>query len=419
MRELPVRAAPAPTDFWFGLPRFEWSVVLLGLCLFSFSIITYRVPLGEAGAVIGLVGLGLQRGRLRAPFPIWIYGAFVAWAALASLVSPYRGLAGDSAVEHMKVLLIMLIIVNALRTPAQVRFYLMFVLGCFVLFPVRGTLVGGDSIGGRAVWNYIYKNPNDLAMLCMLALGLALGFLFDPRSIRLVRACAAISATLLLVVILLTQSRGAFIGLIAGLAPALLLRAIKRPWRALVFVAVVAVVVDAFVPATAWERLAGVGKLTSTATIAMADPEGSAEERFEIQQVAGKIILDHPMIGVGLGAYPHANAVYAPHIGLKDTHNTYLNVAAETGIPGVLVWLGFMLWTIRFAIRSRRIAPHAELATLQEWMERALWGFMAAGLFGTYAMLTFPYLMMAVLWCSAILVGARPEAPLAAVVAKP
>ena len=57
------------------------------------------------------------------------------------------------------------------------------------------------------------------------------------------------------------------------------------------------------------------------------------------------------------------------------------------------------------AYRSRRLAAPGELAIQQAWIERALLAYLVAGMFGSYAKLTFPYLLLAVLWCSATLLA--------------
>src|SRR5437879_8090838 len=64
---------------WLGLPRFDWSLTLLGLCIFTFAIVTYRLPIAEVGIAIAAVGLVLQPRKVRVPSPVWIYGAFVLW----------------------------------------------------------------------------------------------------------------------------------------------------------------------------------------------------------------------------------------------------------------------------------------------------------------------------------------------------
>jgi O-antigen ligase len=254
-----------------------------------------------------------------------------------------------------------------------------------------------------------------LATISLLALGVALGFMFSTPSRILVRLGAGISAVLLLIVILLTQSRGAFIGLVVGMGPALFSLGWKRPGRMLISAGVLALVIGIAVPATVWERLSGIRMLASTSTLELADPEGSAAQRFAIQRVGWQIFLDNPVFGVGLGVYPEANAAYAPHLGRRDTHNTYLNLAAEVGLPGWALWCAMVWSALRYAYRSRQRAAPGELATQQAWMERALWAYFVASLFGTYVQLTFPYLMLAVLWSSANLMAApSPRTPAAA-----
>jgi O-antigen ligase len=411
IRSSPSKQELAAEDSWSGLPRFQWSLTLFGLCVFTFSVVTYRLPLGEVGAAIAAFGLVLQLGKLRAPFPVWLYGAFVLWAFISSFVSPYKDIAFPKVLESLKLLVILLIIVNALRTEGQIRFYLLFFLGCFVLFPVRGTIVGGDTVFGRAIWNYIYGNPNELASLCLITLGVALGFVYSRQPRTFVRIGAGVSAVLLLVVILLTQSRGAFIGLMAGMGPAFIWSGFKRPVLLLFSAGILTVVFSMTIPAGVWERLSGIEKMTSVATIAEADTEGSAMERYEIQKVASQIFFDNPVFGIGLGAYAEANAAYAPKLGRRDSHNTYLSLASELGLPGLVLWSALVWSVLRYAYRSRQLAGSGDLATQQAWLERALLGFLVSGIFGSYATLTFPFLMLAVLWCSATLLATPPQGP--------
>lgn len=404
----PDSSAPVPVPempvSWLGLPRFDWSLMLLGFFVFTFAIVTYYFDVAVIGIAIAAVGLFFQSERLRVPFPVWLYGAFVLWAFVASFESNYPDIARDQVLEHLKLFVLILVAVNALRMEGQLRFYLFFFLGCFVLFPIRGTLVNyfvyGNHPFGRAIWNYIYSNSNDLAALSLIVLGIALALFTSAHSRSLARLGAGISVILVLVVILLTQSRGAFIGLVIGMGPSLLKLGLKRS-RYLVPVALVGLAIVYAIPEFVWERLSGIEKLTSVQTIAEADPEGSAEQRFEIQKVAWRIFRDNPVYGVGLGAYPKVNALYAPNLGKRDTHNTYLNLAAEVGLPGLLLWLACFGAVLRYAYRRRRQAPPGVSTTQQVWIERALRGYFVAAIFGTYSALSFPYLMLAVLWCSA------------------
>jgi O-antigen ligase len=435
---------------FLNLLRFQWSLTLVGLCIFTFAIITFRFPVAQLGIALAGLGLILDRKRLKAPFLLWLYAAFLLWAFAASFTSRYQDIALDQLLEHLKLIVIMFVVINSLRTKDQLRFYLLFFLGCFVLFPLRGAFVnyvGGYNVFGRALWNYIYANPNDLAALAIIALGVALAIVFPEHRRSVVWFGATVSALLLLLLILLTQSRGAFIGLAVGMSTATIRLLLRRP-SLTVPTLLVALLLSFMTPNSVWDRLSGIGQLTSVSNIDEADHEGSAAQRFEIQKVAWQIFIDHPIFGVGMGAYKEVNARYAPFLGRKDTHNTYLNLAAEVGLPGLLLWCALFGSVMRHAYRSRQGADLSEplfsvirhayrtrsakdagsffkalmyyatlrrrnsdrvaLATQQSWIERGLASYLVAGLFGTFSALTFPYLMLAVLWCSASILSRAP-----------
>jgi O-antigen ligase len=401
MARTPPEAQLAPPDRTLGLPRFEAPLPFIAFCFYTFVVVTYFVRGADVAIAVAAIAVALRKEPLRFPAPVWIFAAYVLWGLVSASFSNFADLAYERNVEDLKLLVIMAIAINVLRTPGQVRFYAMFFVGCFVLFPVRGTLVGDDSLMGRVVWNYIYNNPNDLASLCLITLGLAFALLFARPASTLVKVAAAASAMLLTGVILLTQSRGAFIGLCVGFGIPLLLRGLRTPVRSALAVGLAAVAAAAFVPDRVWDRLSGIEKLSSTSTIAEADPEGSAEQRFELQKVGVRMMLDNPVLGVGPGAFASAFERYDPALGKKDTHNTYLNVAAEFGIPGFLLWVAFVLSVLVYAWRSRRAAVPGRESQQQLWIEAGIWAYLVAGIFGSYAKLTFPYLILAVLWCSA------------------
>ena len=385
---------------------FDWPLTVVGLYIFTLAVVTFRFPVAEVGIAIAVIGLFLQASAIRTPLFVWIYAGFVLWAFVSSFASQFPELASKEVIERIKQAVIMLVVVNALRTERQIRFYLLFFVSCFVLFPIRGAIVNyavGQNVMGRMVWNYIYDNPNDLAALCALAFGVALSLALSRGTQKIVRIGCGAAATIIFVVIMMTQSRGTFIGLLFCMAPVLLLRMAKRG-RIVLYVLIAAAGLFLILPAGVWERFGGIRQLTSTATIAMADREGSAEERWKIQKVAWRIFADHPIAGVGLGAYRNANNMYAPELGRRDTHNTYLNLAAELGLPGLLLWLTYFLSVLVYASRVRRSQGSGTLSFQQVWIERALLCLLVAAAFGTYSALTMPGLMLSVLWCCAKLV---------------
>ena len=73
----------------------------------------------------------------------------------------------------------------------------------------------------------------------------------------------------------------------------------------------------------------------------------SSGQRLEYYKNTLAIIKDHPLIGVGTGAFPKAYALQVKGTGKQETHNPhneFLNITAQIGIAGLLVLVA-MFWT--------------------------------------------------------------------------
>jgi O-antigen ligase len=69
-------------------------------------------------------------------------------------------------------------------------------------------------------------------------------------------------------------------------------------------------------------------------------------ERVAHWYVGIQMVIHHPLLGVGIGNYEFNYAQYAPGIfvlPLGHAHNYYINMAAETGIIGLLCFLAFLI----------------------------------------------------------------------------
>ncbi len=396
------------------LKSVNWTLIYAGFIGYIFAIVTYRLPIGTNAMVIALIGLLAQRQRLRFPPAVALFGLFILWGWLGYTLTDYPAIVYEKLIEIGKVWLIMLVAVNALRTTAQIRFYMIFFLVSFAAYPVRGAIFNfvfyRSTVLGRAIWNHIYSNPNDLAALTLLPLAMAAGLVASERG--WIRKGAIASVVLLPLVVLMTQSRGGVIALVVfGLFA---LRGQKRKGRAFASVFAIAVIAALFAPSGVWERMAGLQFATSAETMREVDPEGSAASRYAIWGVATSIVADHPLTGVGFGAYPVAHERYATGAdiprgarGPRDTHSTYLNIFAEVGLPGVLLFLAMLataVWKAETARRSsNRVNP--ALGTQIWYLEAALAAYLVAAVFGSFAKLTFLYLHIAVLLALALGAG--------------
>jgi putative inorganic carbon (hco3(-)) transporter len=391
-----------------------FTIPFSGVVIFTLSIISARASFLYVGVLISIVGLVLGRYRILWPKPSTYQAAFVAWAAISSLFATRPDVAYESLIDYAKLFIIFLLTANAVRTERQLRTFLSLCIVAFLAYPLRGALInyftGQYTAFGRMVWNGPYMNPNYLALIAVLMIAACLALSLAKQQRTIVRVLLLLSAIFMLVVIFLTQSRGAFLGLTASMGLPLL-ALFRRSVITWVIVGGAAVVVAIVTPSATWTRFAGISKLTSTTTLAEADPEGSARERWEIQKVAWKIYVDHPIFGVGLGGYPAANAAYAPNLGRRDTHNTYLNLGAEVGTPGLVLWLSMVAATLTSA-RKARLARDAPIGTADTiWLERAVIALLISGLFGTWANFTVLYIFLGMVWSASRLLPSGPDSP--------
>src|SRR5207248_2143532 len=371
--------------------------------------------------IAGLAGIALQRDAFRFPRLLIWFGAFILWCAIGYVRTLYPAPTWDRLVDLVKLWAVVLVAVNALRSRAHVRFFSVFFLGCFALFPLRGAFFNyffyRSTLFGRAIWNYVYSNPNDLAALAILQLAMVAALLSLERP-GWVKRAAQVGVVLLPLLVLMTQSRGGFIALAlfsicCTVGQWRQLRRVLDPARrvrlVLTLLAVI-VAVGFFAPNGVWSRVAGLQHLTTTEQLDQVDREGSARQRFEIWRVANKIIRENPITGIGVGAYAQAHAVYARGeefdpiaAGARDTHSTYLNVLAETGVPGAIAFFGVMLSVAFSAERTRRQCKRRmpRLALPLFFLEFGLIAFLAAAVFDSFVSSSFLYIHLALLWATA------------------
>jgi probable O-glycosylation ligase (exosortase A-associated) len=400
--------APAALSVLKGV---EWSPAYIAFLVYVFTITTYRLPLGTASMVTALVLLPLERRPLRLP-PLMLWAlAFLGWTFLGWGSSAYPDVVWETVNELAKICGVMLVAVNVLTTRARLRFFLLAFLGFFAFYPVRGSLfayfIYGGTVQGRAAWNYVYNNPNDLAALCLLPLALAAGMLIVERQ-RWIRWCAVAGAIVLPFVIFLTQSRGAFIALsVFGIV---VLRGQKKRRGAILLTAgLVGIVVFLFAPASLWKRLGTISDVTNEQSAAKVQDDMSARQRLELWKVARTIAVENPLTGVGLGAYKDAHYVYAQRpifdplaLGHRDPHSTYFSLLAETGVVGFLLFFAMVGMTLRNAERTRRRArlTHPARAAQLYYMEVGLFGYFVAGIWGSFSMMVLTYLYLTVIYAA-------------------
>jgi putative inorganic carbon (hco3(-)) transporter len=181
------------------------------------------------------------------------------------------------------------------------------------------------------------------------------------------RAWAALVLPALVLALLFTFTRSAWVGACVGIGLLFLL----RDFRLLGLLPVALAGFLAFAPAELTARL--------YSTFSLTDP--SNVDRVAMMKSGLRIIKDDPLTGVGpnmiIEVYPHYRDKTAVNQLNPHLHNVPLQIAAERGLPALLVWIWFIATLVRDFLRRRKSdspsLPNAGLAVIGAML--------AAGLF--------------------------------------
>jgi len=199
-----------------------------------------------------------------------------------------------------------------------------------------------------------FGQPNPFAAYINLPLSIALALTLLGRGWP-ARVLAGIATVALALAEYLSQSRGAEIALAAALVFIILagIPAIRKMCRVLVIplLAFLAALLAGFVPQSLFNPALKFLGLTGISLVEPNNADFSTAERLAHWIAGLHMYFDHPILGVGIGNYPDAYPPY--HITmfldpLGHAHNYYINVAAEMGTIGLIVYL-FFLFAIYFA----------------------------------------------------------------------
>ncbi len=212
-------------------------------------------------------------------------------------------------------------------------------------------------------------NPDFLAGFLVGTIPLGIGYILTSEK-RWEKILGGLSVILQFVAVVLTLSRGVWIGFVlAGLA---LLFVLPSPGQS----------IKRALSRLARPKIAGTSLLVLIITVVLLWPAlSSLGYRISQASFAGRKFLyvsclrlaaDHPVKGVGLGAFPvHFPEVRNPRLSqvlpfqkwyVEHAHSEPLELLVDLGIVGLLLWLGvFIFWTaallpcIRQLERSRAI----------------------------------------------------------------
>ncbi|MFB0534687.1 MAG: O-antigen ligase family protein [Anaerolineae bacterium] len=203
-----------------------------------------------------------------------------------------------------------------------------------------------------------YETINDNVLAGALALFVPIGvalLLLAPFSFLsrwqagLARAGLFAATLITLAIVILTQSRGAYLALAVGLLVMALLRRPELLWGTPLLL----------IGAGAAVRRFGLYPLVDA--ILMTDAFGGVEKRQQVWSAALSMIGHFPLTGIGLGTFDQTlssmypfSALYGPKANVHHAHNLFLQVGVDLGLPGLCAFVALLIISLRAAWRVWR-----------------------------------------------------------------
>jgi O-antigen ligase len=325
---------------------------LLGFIFLSYSrivdVFLAGLRLSLITSVVALIFTALTGGVGRALFSragFWLV-AFTLWLIAAVPFSSWPGGSVQLLLDYwIKSFLVFVIVAGSLRTVRHCRLALCAIGLAVVAIVIMALSLGTDDLSGRLQLEQgVLANPNDLAQLLLIGspglwlLGTAKPG-FSLRRVAVVVACVGV-----LRAVTQTGSRGAIVVLFVLICVLLLKSAWSTRVKLIGGLLLASLLLVPFLSDEQWYRYS---TILSDAPAGSDEALGSKEARIELLKQSIYLTMANPVFGVGPGVFESASAGYSESQGERGLwhtpHNSYTQVSSESGVPGLVCYLGLLL----------------------------------------------------------------------------
>ncbi len=324
----------------------------------------------------------IRKERFAFDYTMGLFILYCTLLAFSSLIATNPVRSDERLVEHLKVLCLFWVVLSLATSISSLRRTI------WVLVAV-GAFLGTISVYQVATHSYFNEfggfgriklaqilgdirepriagplsDPNFYAQILVMLLPMALYRLWDEASM-LWKAVAAYSLVVVFLALVFTYSRGAALAVGILFVLAGIERKVKLKY--LLLTAGVLVPLIFVVPKEFTGRLSTLEELVETKKEGAVKLDSSFQERKLYMQSAFEMFLDHPWLGVGAGNFATHYEEYSERIGTslssyanfgqtRYPHSLYLEIAAETGIIGLLIFSMIAAATLYNAWSARKI----------------------------------------------------------------
>jgi O-antigen ligase len=332
------------------------------------------IPLGKISGGIALLALifvvpAQQRRKLTFELKVLLLLLFD--LLLCIPFAFWRGGAFEYVVNRFSKGVIVAILIYMVATSVnKLRQLLVIQAGAVALITAASVVVHRTEFGRlMGIQKGILENPNDLAINIAINFPLCVAFLLAAKGpVR--RLFWAGGLMVMLWGVIATYSRSGLLAMAVTVTICLWEFGIRQKHRgllagaALLGIAAVGVVVATPNYLTRVESM-------FRGNIEESGDRGSLQAREQLLKDSLLIMARHPLLGIGPGNFPSYTQTW------RVAHNTYTEIGAEAGLPGLFLFLLLLALTLRKVRRVRKLPGYETSEEIRLWSS-ALYAAMAA-----------------------------------------
>ncbi len=324
----------------------DWTMRLLGSKAYVSNITLLLLPV-----------ILLASGSALRPFQHRIgvfWAAFLAWMLISTPFSLWRGGSVSMLLDYVpRSYLQFFYVVAFVVSVSQLKklWHVNILLGWILLLSCWR--LGGAADDGR-FWipsSLFYANSNELALGLVIAITQFMLLLYSHNKFARAAGLAGIAASLFYM--LKTGSRGCTLALVALTVVGFL--ASRQKLKMAIITVPIALVVLLLMPSASLHRLTLMGLDDTPESGSDISAIGSRQERQHLFMRGLYHTAHNPLLGVGPNQFAVAENGDKAKQGLWSewlgTHNSYVQVSSECGIPGFIFYTGVLVMSLRLSHR--------------------------------------------------------------------
>jgi putative inorganic carbon (hco3(-)) transporter len=347
------------------------------------------VPLAKIAGILAILAFLSELGSVRQRWPrecVYLFLLLGQMFLTVPFSTVWRGGAFKVTRDFADVVPMILVICLAINTVPRLRRILFWQTASVAVISMVA-IVKFRNAGGRleGVLSGVYSNPNDLALMLVIALPICLAFLLSSRN-NLVKIVWLGCLGAMTYAVVLTASRAGILAFAVAMVISLWHFSIKGRHRYLLLIfgglAVCALFTSGGMLKKRYEAIFNPSEAQSA--------YGSAQQRGALLKKSIVLTFEYPIFGLGPGNFTTVSGDW--HV----THNTYTQISSETGFPGFILYIMILVCAWKNLSRARRVIPRqSELGLFAAAIHGSLTAFLVGSFFASDGYQYFTYFLIA------------------------